>query len=140
MNAQKCAVLESQYVDLGLPSGTLWKDQNETGGFYTYDRAMAKFGSSLPTKEQLEELKNSCRWTWTGNGYRVEGPSGESITLPAAGYRNCSGRVYDAGSYGVYWSSTPDGSENAWYLGFHSSRVDMDFRSRCYGRSVRLVR
>jgi hypothetical protein len=24
------------YVDLGLPSGTLWKDQNEIAGLYTY--------------------------------------------------------------------------------------------------------
>lgn len=128
------------YVDLGLPSGTLWKDQNEAGGLYSYDQAMAKFGSSLPTKEQLEELKNSCRWTWNGNGYKVEGPSGESIVLPAAGYRYCNGSVYDVGSYGNYWSSTPNGSENAWGLNFNSGEVDMYGDYRCRSRSVRLVR
>ena len=128
------------YVDLGLPSGTLWKDQNEAGGFYSYDQAMAKFGSSLPTKEQLEELKNSCRWTWNGNGYKVEGPSGESIVLPAAGYRSCDGSVYYVGSDGGYWSSTPNGSEDAWYLFFNSGNVDMGYGSRCYSQSVRLGR
>ena len=128
------------YVDLGLPSGTLWKDQNEAGGFYSYDQAMAKFGSSLPTKEQLEELKNSCRWTWNGNGYKVEGPSGESIVLPAAGYRYCDGGVFDVGSYGYYWSSSPDGSEYAGYLYFDSGEVNMYYGGRCNGRSVRLVR
>ena len=128
------------WVDLGLPSGTLWKDQNEAGGFYSYNQAMAKFGSSLPTKEQLEELKNSCRWTWNENGYKVEGPSGESIVLPAAGYRNCDGSVYDVGSIGYYWSSTPDGSEGAWYQFFDSDEVGMDFNFRCNGKSVRLVR
>lgn len=128
------------YVDLGLPSGTLWKDQNEAGGFYSYDQAMAKFGSSLPTKEQLEELKNSCRWTWNGNGYKVEGPSGESIVLPAAGYRLCAGSVGSVGSYGYYWSSTPNGSEDAWYLYFRSGLVGMNYGSRCDGLSVRLVR
>lgn len=127
------------YVDLGLPSGTLWKDQNEAGGLYSYDQAMAKFGSSLPTKEQLEELTNSCRWTWNGNGYKVEGPSGESIVLPAAGYRGCDGGVYDVGSYGSYWSSTPYGSESAWDLGFSSGGVNM-YYGRCGSRSVRLVR
>ena len=127
------------YVDLGLPSGTLWKDQNEAGGFYSYDQAVAKFGSSLPTKEQLEELKNSCRWTWNGNGYKVIGPSGESIVLPAAGYRDWEGNY--VGSYGYYWSSTPYGSEYAWYLGFSSGRVyDMGGYRRCGGYSVRLVR
>ena len=128
------------YVDLGLPSGTLWKDQNAAGGFYTYDQALAKFGSSLPTKEQLKELKDSCRWTWNGNGYKVEGPSGESIVLPAAGYRDCGGGVYDVGSYGVYWSSTPNGSESAWYLDFRSGEVDMHRSNRCSSLSVRLVR
>lgn len=129
------------YVDLGLPSGTLWKDQNEAGGFYSYDQAMAKFGRSLPTKEQLEELKNSCRWTWNGNGYKVEGPSGEYIVLPAAGYRDCGGSVSLVGSYGDYWSSTPSGSEGAWDLFFDSGKVGMDsYDDRCDGRSVRLVR
>lgn len=128
------------YVDLGLPSGTLWKDQNEAGGFYSYDQAMAKFGSSLPTKEQLEELKNSCRWTWNGNGYKVEGPSGESVVLPAAGYRGCDGSVYRVGSHGGYRSSTPNGSEDAWDLNFGSGEVDVGSRSRCGGQSVRLVR
>ena len=128
------------YVDLGLPSGTLWKDQNEAGGFYSYDQAVAKFGSSLPTKEQLEELKNSCRWTWNGNGYKVIGPSGESIGLPAAGFRYCDGSVGSVGSNGYYWSSTPIGSEYAWSLYFYSGGVYMDDNRRCVGFSVRLVR
>ena len=68
--------LPQGYVDLGLPSGTLWKDQNEIAGLYTYEQAMEKFGNELPTKEQLEELQTSCRWTWTGSSYRVEGPNG----------------------------------------------------------------
>ena len=138
---EKGEVLPAGYVDLGLPSGTLWKDQNEAGGFYTYDQALAKFGSSLPTKEQLKELKDSCRWTWNGNGYKVEGPSGESIVLPAAGDRDCGGSVGEVGSRGGYWSSTPNGLEDAWYLYFSSGKVLMDsYYRRCVGFSVRLVR
>ena len=127
-------------MDLGLTSGNLRKDQNEAGGFYSYDQAMAKFGSSLPTKEQLEELKNSCRWTWNGNGYKVEGPSGESIVLTAAGYRSIDGSVSDVGSRGEYLSSTPRGSEHAWYLKLNLVNVYVGDSHRCYGRSVRLVR
>lgn len=130
------------YVDLGLPSGTLWKDKNEDGGFYSYDQAMAKFGSKLPTKEQLEELKSSCLWNWTGNGYKVIGPSGESIVLPAAGYRNCSGSVDGVGSSGNYWSSfsTANVSNYACCLDFYLSKVYMNDGNRCLGRSVRLVK
>jgi hypothetical protein len=39
-------------------------------------------------------------------GYKVTGPNGNSIFLPAAGYRHWSS-LYNAGSTGYYWSSTP---------------------------------
>ncbi|MBR4838447.1 MAG: hypothetical protein IK004_08480 [Bacteroidales bacterium] len=137
---ERLASLKAQgFVDLGLPSGTLWKDINEEGGFYTYDQAVSKFGNKLPTKEQFEELKNSCQLTWNGSGYKVTGPNGNSIVLPAKGYCYCNGSVDYVGSNGYYWSSTPYSSENAWDLDFNSSEVYMDYYSRCYGQSVRLV-
>ena len=126
------------WVDLGL--SVYWKDNNESGDFYTYDQAVSKFGRALPTKEQFEELKNKCRWTWTGNGYNIIGPNGNSIYLPADGFRNCNGYFSNKDSYGLYWSSTPSGSENAWYLSFTSGKVGMGGISRCNGRSVRLVK
>ncbi len=130
-----------QYVDLGLPSGTLWYSKNEGGDYarYTYDEAISNFGSKLPTKEQLEELESQCTWTWTGSGYKVVGPNGNSIYLPAAGYRNCLGDVYGVGVDGYYWSSTPSGSVSAYYLDFSSGGVYVDDFYRCYSRSVRLV-
>lgn len=134
------AELKAQgFVDLGLPSGTLWKDKNEEGGFYTYEQAMSKFGDKLPTKEQFEELESKCQWSWTGSGYKVTGPNGNSISLPAAGYRYCSGGVSSVGYSGNYWSSTPKDSENAWYLYFNSGSVNMNYYDRCFGRSFRLV-
>ena len=93
----------SDYVDLGLPSGTLWKNANEGGdnARYTYDEAVSRWGSKLPTKEQLVELKNKCRWKWTTRkgvkGYKVIGPNGKSIFLPATGYRDCNGNVLQGG-------------------------------------------
>ena len=131
------------YVDLGLPSGTLWKDQNELAGLYTFEQAKEKFGNNLPTNEQWEELQTSCRWTWTGSGYEVEGPSGESITLPAAGRRfGKAGTVYFAGSEGSYWSSTPHASEKfAFFLLFTSDEgPGMSVYDRGGSLSVRLVR
>lgn len=137
---ERLAALKAQgFVDLGLPSGTLWKDKNEEGGFYTYEQALNKFGDRLPTKEQFEELKSKCQWSWTGSGYKVTGPNGNSISLPAAGYRDCSGDVDFVGSYGDYWSSTPKDSGYAWCLDFLSGGVDMGRYYRCDGLSVRLV-
>ena len=127
------------YTDLGLPSGTKWKNFNATG-FYTYDEAVSQFGNRLPTKQQWEELKAECQWSWNGSGYKVTGPNGNSIVLPASGYRLCDGGVFHVGLGGGYWSSTPRDSNYAWSLGFGPGGVDViNSRRRCIGLSVRLV-
>ena len=130
------------YVDLGLPSGTLWSTRNEEGGFYTYEQALTKFGNSLPTREQMEELKTSCTWTWTGKGYKVVGPNGKFIMLPAEGFQKCGdyGRDMEAKDSGGYWSSNTSDKDSAWFLGFSSVKVWVEGAARCSGRSIRLVK
>ena len=111
-----------------------------------YDVATANWGGDwrMPTYAEQEELRNNCTWTWTTqngvNGYNVEGPNGNSIFLPAAGYRNVLS-LYYAGSYGVCWSSTPNGSDSdrAYYLYFRSSDQGVDNYLRYFGQSVRPV-
>ena len=111
------------------------------------DVAHVKWGGSwrMPTEAEQYELRNNCTWTWTTqngvNGYKVTGPNGNSIFLPAAGYRGGMG-ARDRGSYGCYWSSSlgSDGSGNACCLDFYSFGFG-GWRNvnRCYGRSVRPV-
>lgn len=61
------------------------------------------------------------------------------VFLPAAGTRTNS-NWYDVGSYGVYWSSTPN-SNQAYYLCFYSREVKpKDYNPRSRGVSVRCVR
>ena len=64
-----------------------------------------------------------------------------SIFLPAAGYGDAS-YLYDPGSYGYYWSSSPNsyGSSSAWYLYFDSSYFYQGSSYRFLGQSVRPVR
>lgn len=126
------------YVDLGLSSGTLWKDKNENG-FFTYDEAVSRFGSKLPSKEKFEELTSDCKWEWNGSGYKVTGPNGNSIVLPASGFRFCDRGVSIEGFEGYYWSSTPGGSDGAWDLLFDSGGARVRNYRRCHGQSVRLV-
>lgn len=136
------------YVDLGLPSGTKWNSTNETKpndtcDFYTYDEAIAKFSSSLPTDEQLQELIDECDWTWNDAkiGYDVLGSNGNSIFLPAKGYRDCSGSVERVGTIGYYWSSTPGTNEDhAWCLLSNSDDKRLYLNYLCAGLSVRLVK
>ena len=99
---------------------------------------MAAFGAQLPTKEQCEELIK-CQWSTTDSSLVVTGPNGQSITLPAEGWRDCGGNVGDVGSSGFYWSSTHYDSSHAWCLRFYSGAHDMGYDYRCYGQSVRLV-
>lgn len=127
------------YVDLGLPSGTVWKGENEEG-LLTYNKAMASYRRNLPTLKQWEELKKYCEWEWRENGYLVTGPNGNAIFFPAAGYRNYSGQVRKVDSIGNYWSSTPMGLDEAWRFGFEPDKFSLATNSRAYGRSVRLCK
>ena len=69
------------------------------------DPATANWGAnwSMPTNAQLKELMEKCTWEFTGSGYTVTGPNGNSIFLPAAGYRY-EGKWYGNGNAGYYAS------------------------------------
>ena len=128
-------------------SKTYGKSINDIKGNSQYDAARANWGSTwrLPTKAELKELKENCTWQWiTQNGvkgYKVTSKkNGNSIFLPAAGYRAWSSHYY-AGELGSYWNSTPlesitDFSDS---LGFESDYHCMGQSYRHFGRSVRPV-
>lgn len=78
---------ESQYVDFGLPSGTLWKRVPEECGEVTYEEA-SSYGPHIPSYEQWEELTKKCDWTKTSNGYKIK-RNDKSFILP----------------FGTYWTS-----------------------------------
>ena len=192
------------YVDLGLPSGTLWATCNvgasspeEYGDYFacgetqpktsyswsTYkyckgtndtmtkyctnrecgtvdfyselermdDAAIANWGSGwqMPSLDQCKELINSSytTTTWTTlngvNGRKITGKSnGNSIFLPAAGYRYDTSLDYGAGIGGHYWSRSlyTNYSCTVWYLSFGSSDIGAYNFRRYYGQSVRPVR
>ena len=183
---------DHEYVDLGLPSGTLWATCNvgaatpEGCGDYfawgettpknvynwdTYlyyngssltkytgsdglttllpedDAATANWGNGwhMPTKDEIQELYNNTTVTWTTlngvNGRLFTATNGNSIFLPAAGYRNDS-NLYLEGSYGLFWSSSlyMDYPVTAWFFYFNSDYYKMgDYGDRYYGQSVRPV-
>ena len=134
--------LNQGYVDLGLPSGILWKNMNEGGNnaHYTYEEAISKYGNNLPTREQFEELIDKCKWTWNGSGYNAIGPNGNSITFPAAGWDPFYKAVCDVGTDGAFWSSNLH-HDSDYAISFHlnSDAVEIAGHLRFLGLSVRLV-
>ena len=97
----------------------------------------------MPTKAEQDELRTKCNWEWTTMnglyGYQVTGPNGNSIFLPAAGFRY--GTVVDGGSLGDYWSATLDESDSdgAYYLNFNSGFHVWGNNYRISGNTVRPV-
>ncbi len=188
---------EPDYVDLGLPSGTLWATRNvgaakpeDYGGHFAWgetetkenynwnnykwcegnewaitkydplwyddpeleledDAAFVNCGPNwrMPSQAQFEELCNDCSWQWTTvngvNGNLVTGPNGNSIFLPAAGYRSSSSVTHE-GRRGYYWSRTVDYAQAkcAYNLSFESGTPYFypHMLGRRAGYSVRPVR
>lgn len=99
----------------------------------------------MPTDAEWTELRTECTWTWTTqngvNGRLVTCKNGNSIFLPAAGYRYDS-NLDGAGSSGGYWSSSLNAGLpfRAWYVFFDSGGVYGGYSGYRYnGRSVRPV-
>lgn len=83
---------KTEYVDLGLPSGTLWSaDYERLDGkrlYLSYDKAK---DLKLPTREQWDELKTNCKWEYDIDRSfdfcrcRCVGPNGQILTFERSG-------------------------------------------------------
>ena len=195
--------LDHTYVDLGLPSGTLWATCNlganlpeEYGDYFAWgetqpkdnfswtnyqycmgsfntltkycnnsdigyngftddlttlepsdDAATANWGDDwrMPTDEEWQELYQNTTVTWTTrngvNGRLFTASNGNSLFLPAAGYRNES-TPEATGIIGDYWTSSLDTDYPSGALSFffNSNNYYISFCNRLYGRNVRAVR
>ena len=189
------------WVNLGLPSGTLWATCNvganspeEYGDYFAWGETFSKdyydwttykwcngsmdgitkysyggdninfidFKSELdpeddvayvhwgpswrmPSLAQQQELIDNCTWTWTMldgvSGCLLTGPNGNSIFLPATGYR-WKESLNGAGIFGIYWSCKLyfDHSSIARCLSFNSENLASSYNDRSLGCTVRAVR
>ena len=113
-----------------------------------YDAAAANWGGDwrMPTEAEMNELESKCTWEWIKQngvrGYKVTGPNGNIIFLPASGCWHFTS--FTDGSCGAtyYWSSTPSPRSDAAYeLEFYGGYSNVvDALGRYDGCSVRPVR
>ena len=91
---------KTEYVDLGLPSGTLWAaDYEKVNGEILYLPHGKAQEYSIPTEEQWEELMKCCRWEYDRNGgdsqeldwAKCIGPNGNILNFNFAGKKTAKG-------------------------------------------------
>ena len=113
------------------------------------DAATANWGNDwrMPTQTEWQELLDYTTVTWTthngveGRLFTATNGSGNTLFMPAAGYRY-AGYFYDD-SFGDYWLSSLNTNNPicAWVFGFHPTNYYLQGNSgRSAGFSVRPVR
>lgn len=111
------------------------------------DAAQVHWGDKwrMPSKEEVDELTQQCSWIWTThnnvNGYKVTGPNGNSIFLPAAGYKG-AGPTYPAGEDGLYWTNTTEKQHYSYLIVLHDDAPPTQAGrqgTRCFGFTIRPV-
>lgn len=116
-------------------------------GYSKYDAAYEEWGDDwrIPKRSELSELVNKCSWERTSVngviGYKVIGPNGNSIFLPASGYYDGK-QVKNRGMKGYYWSGEGRnyyGITTAYYLYFSDNTKEMDTQYLRYGLTIRPV-
>lgn len=82
-----------EFVDLGLPSGTLWANNYERRNgnvlYLPYEKAVVY---NIPTTDQWKELFDECKWDFPrdrGYLYRADcaGPNGQVISFDVTGLK-----------------------------------------------------
>lgn len=100
----------------------------------------------MPTFDQIKELLDECKWKWTKkkgvNGMKVTGPNGNSIFFRASGYifgGLDKGILTDVGTYGFYWSASPNSDSDGHSLYFSKNNRFSANVNRPDGIPVRAV-
>ena len=89
---------KTEYIDLGLPSGTLWSNDYERKDgeivYLSFDKATKL---NIPTSKQIEELMSECKWEyeyeWPTRYKRLTnakcvGPNGNVLYFKVTGKKN----------------------------------------------------
>lgn len=111
-----------------------------------YDAATVNLGSDwrMPTKDEIQELINNCSWEWTEiagiRGYKVTANNGNSIFLPAAGWKSDT-QHYEKNTRLYYSCSTqsPYSVQYQYLLNCDSYNKSLSTNNKYTGKVIRPV-
>lgn len=130
---------KTEYVDLGLPSGTLWAKEYErtNSGILYLPYVKAKY-YHLPTKIQWEELIKYCKWGWYEKVFRCTGRNGETLDFPNTGRINPT--YADGGDFFLWLLDETVNDENAyaWITNSRPQKINLSYMG--YKLPIRQVR
>ena len=108
---------KTEYVDLGLPSGTLWSmDYEREGEDILFQPQVDTEYLNIPTREQWEELVDVCKWEYDKSGSFREayciGPNGKILMFCLTGMVHVNKKEEEGRAY--FWiSEEKDGNEKS---------------------------
>lgn len=113
-----------------------------------YDASTKNWGAEwrMPTYTECKELIDKCTWQWGTlhgyKGFKITGPNGNSIFLPASGCRSEDSIQYDQ-YWGRYWTSSSPlvgiAQENSIDLQFYIDGKNTGATDRSAGLTIRPV-
>ncbi len=135
---------KTDFIDLGLPSGTLWSSSYERFGkerlYLPYDKAKEM---NIPTENQWMELRKECRWSIDSNKLYCIGPNGNSIQFERTGYISVE-KKKEIAVWSFFWIKNEEENGNECYSAKMSWNTAYDIKSqstfRGYSLPIRLVR
>lgn len=121
-------IYNEETYKFGYPPSKYTDEDGMTQLISTDDAAQVNWGGlwRMPTRADEEELYEKCDWEWTTvngvDGFKVTGPNGNSIFLPATGLYDgdSTNKLKRSDTGGWYWSSTTNGSYYACGICFPS--------------------
>jgi len=103
-----------------------------------------KHGWRMPTRREMQELREKCIWTWSEEsgrkGYKIVSKiNGNYIFLPAVGINRRDG-ISEMNKRGYYWTATPDNNnKSAYRLSFDGEGINLLQGLRYEGCYIRPV-
>lgn len=143
---EKSSYSESNYAYYNV-STTEYTDIGTHIAGTEYDAASVNLGKGwkIPSYDQFRELERECTWEWKSKngilGYLVTGKNGNSIFIPAVGYKSGSWS-YNYNERGDYWSDYVNNAGSANYFNMSSSVhtvANLFAKSKYCGLTIRPV-